>query len=152
MAQRTPMREHGVVMFVSLLLLIILSIIGIAGMSTSIFDLRIAGNTQRLYDSFQSADAGLAAAMSDEDTFDGSDKSDLFAGGDPGSTEDYIVAEVNVERVLPDVELSCPRSPDSSSVAFIGCEHYTVDSEHQDAVTGARTQVYQGVVREIIAR
>ncbi len=152
MRYRAGRREKGVVMLVSLLLLIVLSVIGIQGMSNSIFNLRMAGNIQDLYDSFQIADAGIAAAMADDDHFDGADQADIFVGGVPGSTEDFIVAEVNVERLLPDVDLDCPRAPGASSVSFIGCERYMIDSEHEDAATGARTRVYQGVVREIIAR
>ena len=152
MRYRVCRREQGVVMLVSLLLLVMLSIIGLQGMTNSIFNLRIAGNIQNMYDSFQMADAGIAATMADGDSFNGVNKTDIFAGGDPGSTEDFIVAEVNVERLLPDVELQCPRGPGASSIAFIGCEHYRVDSEHEDAVTGARTHVFQGVVREVISR
>jgi hypothetical protein len=139
-------------MLVSLVLLIILSAIGIQGMSNSNFSLRMAGNIQNLYDSFQMADAGIAATMADGGHFDGTDQADIFAGGAPGSIEDFILAEVNVERLLPDVELDCPRVPGASSVSFIGCERYMIDSEHEDAATGARTRVYQGVVREIISR
>jgi len=149
---RTCKREQGVVMFISLLMLVILSIIGVAAMSTSIFELRMAGNVQNMYDSFQSADAGIAAAMSQSGTFNGGDKTDIFAGGSVGTIEGFIVAKVNVGRLLPGLELTCPRSAGSSSVTFIGCEHYTVDSEHDDAATGARTHVYQGAVREILVR
>ncbi len=152
MRYSTGRREKGVVMLVSLLLLIILSVIGMQGMSNGIFNLRMAGNIQNLYDSFQMADAGIAATMADGGHFDGTDQADIFAGGDPGSTEYFIVAEVNVERLLPDVEIDCPRTPGASSVSFIGCERYMIDSEHEDAATGARTRVFQGVVREIIAR
>ena len=152
MRYSTGRREKGVVMLVSLLLLIILSVIGMQGMSNGIFNLRMAGNIQNLYDSFQMADAGIAATMADDGHFDGTDQADIFAGGDPGSTEDFIVAVVDVERLLPDVELDCPRAPGASSIGFIGCERYLVDSEHEDAATGARTHVYQGVVREVIAR
>ncbi len=152
MRYSTGRREKGVVMLVSLLLLIILSVIGMQGMSNGIFNLRMAGNIQNLYDSFQMADAGIAATMADGGHFDGTDQADIFAGGDPGSTKDFIVAEVDVERLLPDVELDCPRGPGASSVSFIGCERYMIDSEHEDAATGARTRVYQGVVREIISR
>lgn len=152
MHDRPYRRERGVVMVVSLLLLAILSLIGVSAMSTSIFELRIAGNVQSLYDSFQSADAGVAATMAGSGSFDGGDQTDLFYGGTAGSIEDYIVAEVNVERILPGVELSCPRGPGSSSITLIGCEYYLVDSEHENAATGARTKVFQGAVREILAR
>ena len=149
---RIRKRQKGVVMLVSLLMLVILSLIGIAAISTSVFELRMAGNIQNMYESFQSADAGIAAAMSDGGVFDGTDKADIFAGGDAGTVEEYIVAEVNVGRLLPEVELTCPRGPGASSVTFIGCEHYTVDSEHENDATGARTHVYQGAVREILVR
>ena len=150
MMRNTCRREKGVVMMVSLLLLIILSIIGFEGMSSSTFNLRMAGNIQNLYDSFQVADAGIAAAMADGDSFDGTDQADIFAGGTSGSIEDFIVAEVNVTRLLPDVELECPRSSAASSITFIGCEHYTVDSEHNDAVSGARTRLFEGTAKEIL--
>jgi hypothetical protein len=139
-----------VVLLVSLLLLLILSIIGVAGMSTSIFGLRMAGNMQSMYDSFQLADAGRAAAMSDAGSFNGGDQTDIFAGSDAIDT--YIVAEVNVVRLLPDVELECPRSPAASSIGFIACEFYTIDSEHEDAVSGARSKIFEGAAKEILAK
>ena len=151
MHYRTCNQEKGAVLLVSLLLLLILSIIGIAGMSTSIFGLRMAGNIQSLYDAFQVADAGRAAAMADAASFNGGDQTDIFAGGDPGTIKDYIVAEVNALRLLPDVELECPRSPAASSITFIGCEYYTIDSEHDDAVSGARAHVFEGAAKEILA-
>ena len=151
MQYRTDNREKGTVLLVSLLLLLILSIIGIAGMSTSIFGLRMAGNIQSMYDSFQVADAGRAAAMSDPANFNGGDQDDIFSG------DDYIVAKVNVVRLLPDQELECPRSPTASSVSFIGCEYYELDSEHlserDDVVSsGAQTRIFGGATKEILAR
>ena len=143
-------RETGAVLLVSLLLLLILSIIGVAGMSTSIFGLRMAGNMQSMYDSFQQADAGRAAAMSNASSFNGGDQFDIFAGSDPIDT--YIVAEVNVVRLLPDEELECPRSPAASSIGFIACEFYTIDSEHDDAVSGARSKIFEGAAKEILAK
>ena len=151
MHYRAYKREKGTVLLVSLLLLLILSMIGIQGMSTGIFGLRMAGNVQSIYDSFQLSDAGRAAAKADAASFNGGDQLDIFSGGDSGTTSDYIVAEVNVVRLLPDVELECPRSPAASSITFVGCEYYTIDSEHEDAASGARTHVFEGVSKQILA-
>ena len=153
MHYRTYNREKGTVLLVSLLLLLILSIIGIAGMSTSIFGLRMAGNIQSLYDSFQVADAGRAAAMADPANFDtdNNDDPDLGNFKDILKELDDDELAVNVVRVLPDEELECPRSSAASSVTFIGCEYYTVDSEHDNEMSGAHTKVVEGAVKEILA-
>lgn len=148
MNARKKKGEQGAVLLVSILLLLILSILGVAGMSTGIFGLRMAGNMQSLYDSFQIADAGRAAAVADAGSFTGGDQSDIFSGSDP--IDDYIISEVNVVRLLPDVELECPRSTAASSIGFIVCEFYTIDSEHDDPVSGARTKVFEGVAKEVL--
>ncbi|MES9884068.1 MAG: PilX N-terminal domain-containing pilus assembly protein [Sedimenticola sp.] len=145
--------EKGSVLITSLLLLTVLTIIGLAGTSSSIFELRMAGNTQSFYDSFQNADAGITAAMSQEgDNFDGSDKSNIFSSGGTNTLKAYITSTVNVDRLFPTLNLACPRESGGSSVGFLECEYYRVESEHDDTATGARTLIFQGVAKEILAQ
>ena len=147
MRYRTHKKQKGAVLLVSVLLLLVLTIIGIEGMSTSVMGLRMAGNVQGLYDSFQLAEAGRAKAIADTDFDADGDQSYEYTFGDSDSK-----VMVNVARLLPDVERNCPRKSAASSASLVSCEYYTVESEHDAPVSGARTKVFEGVTREILAK
>lgn len=155
---RAAKTERGAALVIALLLLTILTIIGLSGTSSSIFELRMAGNTQDFYHSFQSADAGVSATMALSNT-----AADPFVGGDPGDVFDPTAdlsgpltavngspgnVGVSIKLILTDVE--CPRAEDGSSTDLLDCEYYRVNSAHDNTGTGARTRLYQGVGKELI--
>lgn len=158
MAIQASKTEHGSALVIALLLLTVLTIIGLSGMSSSIFELRMAGNTQDYYHSFQSADAGVSATMALANT-----AKDPFVGGDVGDVTDMNTdlatplktvndspgsVGVDVKLLLADVE--CPRAKNASSTDLLDCEYYRINSTHDGANTGARTRLHQGVRRELI--
>lgn len=154
MAMQMPKAEHGAALIIALLLLTILTIIGLSGMTSSVFELRMAGNTQDFYDSFQSADAGISATMALSN-----DVGDPFVGGDEGDvidpSSDLSAPLSKVKGVAVDVKLiltnvECPRAEDGSSTDLLDCEYYRVNSAHENANTGARTRLHQGVGKELI--
>jgi len=149
--------ERGSALVIALLLLTVLTIIGLSGMTSSIFELRMAGNTQDFYHSFQSADAGVSATMALSNT-----AGDPFIGKDhdPSADLNTPLSKVNGEpskdgEVAVDVKLilanvECPRAEDGSSTDLLDCEYYRVNSAHLNANTGARTSLHQGVGKELI--
>ena len=165
-------KQQGVALIVGLLMLTILTIIGLSTMETSQFELKMAGNTQDFYNSFQKADAGVFAIMSfsrvsDLKTankpFDGVDNGTPFIGLNNASKPKHPLWEVNdksvdsngdgdveVDVVLKATGLPCPRAEVATSTDLIECEFYQVESEHTDTQTSARTHLFQGVSKELI--
>jgi len=163
-----PRRQHGSALFVSLLMLALLTILGTATVSGRMVELRIAGNTQRMMESFQQADSGLIAAVSLVDDADSPLKGrdddtpfDSFAvdsDGD-GAPDSYSAAypltnipDVVVASRLIRGDSACNRDANASSSNTIQCEFYDIRSTHTAPLTGATTTVHMGIRRQIIAQ
>jgi Tfp pilus assembly protein PilX len=145
MKPHTHTRQHGAALVTALLILLILAIIGITGMSDSIFDLRMAGNIQSYYNSLQQSESGIAAAISQGSSFTSSDQSDIFATGGSNPLKDYIKPTVGVD-FLYENQYNSPSQKAHSVDSFLQ-ETYIFDSNHADSATGANTHIHQGVVR-----
>ena len=61
--------ESGVALVVALLMIVILSLIGLASSSSSTFEIRLSGNKRGATDAFYSADAGAKSVMADITNF-----------------------------------------------------------------------------------
>lgn len=153
-------RNRGVALVVSLLLLLVVTVIGIIAAMNSSLGLRMAGNMQDAYDSFQAAEAGVYAALglasTADDPFVRLDQVDPFADF---ADEDHPLnalkdgsSSVAVEVFLIAPARECPRPPEEgtgSSIGVFDCDFYRVVSEH-DVDRKARTQVEMGVVKTVI--
>ncbi|MBP9032385.1 MAG: hypothetical protein KBG29_00740 [Pseudomonadales bacterium] len=146
-------RQQGVALVVALILLTVLALIGIYAAATGSLELRMARNMQDAYDSFQSAEAGIAAVVSlarlGPDPFTGDDEDEPFNGADDpleqlNDGQDSVTA--TVELIL--LGAVCPRSELASSTDLIACDHYRVEAEHVS--DDARATVDQGVVKSVI--
>ena len=63
-------REHGAVLVVSLILLVILTLLGMSVMNTSQLEERMAANVQEVNQSFHGAETGLSWAFNNDDVWD----------------------------------------------------------------------------------
>ena len=61
--------ESGVALVVALLMMVILSLIGLASSSTSIFEIKLSGNKKGATEAFYMADAGIEMVMADITNF-----------------------------------------------------------------------------------
>jgi hypothetical protein len=61
--------ESGAALVVALLMIVILSLIGLASSSSSTFEIRLSGNKRGATDAFYSADAGLQSVMGNTANF-----------------------------------------------------------------------------------
>ena len=172
MRSQSIKNQQGVALVIGLLMLTILTLIGLSAMETSQFELKMAGNTQDFYNSFQKADAGVFAIMSfsrvsglpdANKPFDGNDNLTPFAGLNKATNPKHPLSEINdntidgngdadvvVDVVLKATGLPCPRAEVATSADLIECEFYQVESEHTDTQTSARTHLFQGVSKELI--
>ncbi len=60
----TPAKQHGAALVVGLILLMVLTVLGISGITTATLELTMASNAQFHQDAFQAAETGIDIAMS----------------------------------------------------------------------------------------
>ena len=63
-----PVRQTGVVLVMSLVMLAVLTLIGVTSMSSSTLEMKVAGNMQQHNVAFQAAQSRLAFASADDDS------------------------------------------------------------------------------------
>ena len=63
MVPGVPARERGAALVIALVMLLILTILGIAAMNTSSLEEKMAGNTQEQTHAFQAAESGINSAI-----------------------------------------------------------------------------------------
>lgn len=153
-------RQRGIALVVSLLFLLMVTLISIAAARNSSFGLRMAGNMQDAYDSFQAAEAGVYAVLglagTGNEPFRRVDVATPFAGI---SAADHPLqhlrdgaVSVNVAVFLMATDRTCPRPPDErdgSSVGLLDCDYYRITAEH-DVENKARSRMELGVVKTVI--
>jgi hypothetical protein len=155
---KTSARQQGVALVVALLFLLVVTVISVIAASNSAIGLKMSGNLQDAYSSFQSAEAGVMAVMSlagtANDPFNGLDTPDPFATFDPDTNHPLRglndgAQSVDARVFLTTPATTCPRNAVGSSVGLFDCDYYRVAAEH-DVPKKARTKVELGVVKTII--
>ena len=153
-------KQRGVALVVSLLFLLMVTLISIAAARNSAFGLRMAGNMQDAYDSFQAAEAGIYAVLglagTGNEPLRRADVAAPFAGI---AADDHPLrnlrdgaASVDTAVFVVATERSCPRPPDEgggSSVGLLDCDFYRITAEH-DVENKARSRMELGVVKTVI--
>ncbi len=147
--------QGGSSLFISLVILGLLSIIGATSLNSSMVELRAAGNVNKSMASFQKSDAGINAVMSlvgsAEDPFSGNDVADPFAGFAANEHPLLHVSDVAVSTTIEQAESACTRNRNGSSASKVACEYYEVTSTHSTANSGVSATTRQGIRRQIIA-
>jgi len=147
--------QQGSSLFISLVILGLLSIIGATSLNSSMVELRAAGNVNKSMASFQKSDAGINATMSlvgsAQDPFGGNDVADPFAGFAADEHPLLYVSDVTVFTMIEQAESACTRNRNGSSASKIACEYYEVTSTHSTANSGVAATTRQGIRRQIIA-
>ena len=170
---QSPKKQQGITLVVAILFLLILTIISVFAATNSSLELKMAGNMQDSFTSFQSAEAGakavLGLANTPNDPFDGfttedpvhPNDTDTEPGWDPffvwaDDAADHPLADVTGSPANIDVTLNlttqgttCPRSTDGFSADILACDHYDIGSIH-DEPQKARTEVHLGAVKTVI--
>ena len=146
--------QRGAVLFVSLIILAVITILGVSTLSEGMNDIKIAKNNDQMIESVQNADAGVSGVMSlintTKDPFDSTSHADPFAGiavaDHPLKNLPHVTTASNFIRNAG----SCNRSERAFGTATMHCEYYEVVSEDAQAGIGITTTIRQGVLREII--
>jgi hypothetical protein len=169
-------KQRGITLVVAILFLLVLTIISVFAATNSSLELKMAGNMQDSFTSFQTAEAAAKAvlALSTDpatDPFDGvsTDQpvhpkdTDTEPGWDPfvdwaDDAADHPLANVSGNVSDIDVTLnlttsasSCPRSANGFSSDILACDHYDIGAIH-DEEQKARTEVHLGAVKTVIGK
>ncbi len=131
-------RQRGVTMAVSLVLLLAMTVIGISALGTSGIEERMANTEQQINRAFQAAENGLAAAFGATAQFDlaGSQVLD-FSVSQGDAFEAGVHAETNFK------EFSKPKRGSGYSTVKFSTAHFETDSTARTQ-TGITTTVHQG--------
>lgn len=147
--------QRGSSLFISLVILGLLSIIGATSLNSSMVELRAAGNVNKSMASFQKSDAGINATMSlvgsARDPFAGNDVADPFAIFTADEHPLLYVSDVSVSTTIEQAVSACTRSQNGSSASKVACEYYEITSTHSTANSGVAATTRQGIRRQIIA-
>ena len=158
--------ESGAALVVALLMIVILSLIGIASSSNSTFEIRLSGNKRGATDAFYSADAGVKAVMGIIDNFNTIQNPTPPALATELVTEDITLKNTNPTFTLPagfvfgaqptviiyrTSQTKVPRGIGTSAIKF-EYNNYIVDSTGVDQLMGISVAGSKCEIREKIVR
>jgi len=123
--------QSGIVLVITMIMLVVLTLIGIASIVTSTLEMRLSGNKRGVTDAFYVADSGIQVVLSNPYNFDlpekfGSNKYNPLTGP---NNPNPIGAKAFVEY-LPG-QKGAPRGHGISATQF-DFEHYVVESSGED--------------------
>ena len=126
--------QSGVALVIALLMMVVLTLVGLASVFTSSFEMRLSGNKRGSTDAFYSADSGIQAVMANIDNFNlgkyTDNKYDPFADSknpNPNPTD----AKAMVAHVTD--QYGSPRGCGFSATNF-EFEHYLVNAVGHDQI------------------
>ncbi|MCP5321848.1 MAG: hypothetical protein H7A12_13655 [Pseudomonadales bacterium] len=150
-------RERGVALATALILLTVVTLISIYAASSGALGLHMAKNMQDAFDSFQKAEAGVAAVVSLGGISSSPFNSAIVSSPNIEPLKDHtdLLDELNADGGTLDMTITmnlranvCPRMELASSADLIACDHFRVDAEHSN--DRARSRVAQGIVKPVI--
>jgi hypothetical protein len=123
--------QSGVALVIALIMMIVLTLIGLASTYTSIFEIKLSGNKRGSTDAFYAADSGIQVVVANIQNFDLpgkyiDDKYDPFTDpNNPNPTK----AKVTINHDT--TQSGSPRGIQMSATNF-GFEHYLIESTGSD--------------------
>jgi hypothetical protein len=124
--------QSGAALVIALLMIIVITLIGLASASTSIFEIKLSGNKRGSTDAFYSADSGIQIVITNLENFDLSgkyvdNKYDPFTDpNNPNPTK----AEVTIYHDT--TQEGAPRGFGFSATGNFGFKHFLIESTGQD--------------------
>ncbi len=70
LSSRPPLRQRGVVLIISLILLVVLTLLGVASLNTTTLQEKMSSGIQEVNRAFQAGESGLDDAFNDANAFD----------------------------------------------------------------------------------
>ncbi len=135
-----PRAQGGAVLIVSLIILIILTLIGVSGMTTTSMEERMASNSQEIQRAFQAAESGVALAFQDVDSFNLSAEVNTGQTSITNSDDDYDTTTEYVGESAPPINSGYSATKFQAShfnIESTGHSHGGVASGGAEAVLNA---------------
>lgn len=130
-------RERGAALVMSLIILLVLTIIAIAGITTSTLEERMAGNIQDATHAFEGAESGLDRALSTK--------------GLLSPTTDTTLPEFNVGNVKVEVNTRFNQFSDPKRGMGYAIDKYDAANFDQvstgKTLSGARSDIHRGIAQ-----
>jgi Tfp pilus assembly protein PilX len=145
--------QSGAVLVVALIMMVVLTLIGIAGSFTSIFEIMISGHKRGSTDAFYSADSGIQIVVANVDNFDPTDTTKYVANKYNPFTDPNNPNPTNATMTITydTVQQGSPRGLGFSATGNYEFKHFLMESTGQDQIdTGTNrstTTIQQKVVR-----
>jgi len=131
--------QHGAALVVGLMLLLVLTVLAVAGMNSAAIEFVMAGNEQYRHNAFQAAETGITQAMLQGQFNPNGPATETFTGNP--TTSDGYTSVVNVQLG------GIGQSPVmwSGSLTNSSAYHFEIDSTG-NSVRGGKAENKQGVV------
>ena len=126
--------QSGVALVIALVMMIILTLIGLASVSTSIFEIILSGNERGATDAFYGADSGAQVVASNLASFDPSkyDAANQYKYSQDASNINPTKADI---VILQDTMRSgAPRGSGMGATGGIGFMYFLIESTGRDQV------------------
>ncbi|OGP90894.1 MAG: hypothetical protein A2157_05480 [Deltaproteobacteria bacterium RBG_16_47_11] len=128
--------QSGVALVIALVLMVVLTLIGLASTFSSTFEIKHSGNKRGSTDAFYAADSGVQVVMANVKNFDLSgkyteNKYEPFKDStnpNPNPTKAQVVIEH-----YPD-QHGCPRGTGGWGVHGVDCQNYLIESNGEDQI------------------
>jgi len=146
-----PLKDQsGVALVLALVMIVILTLIGLASTYTSNFELKLSGNKRGTTDAFYAADSGIQVIVANVDNFSlpgkyVDNKYDPFTdANNPNPTKAKVVIQFDTAQE------GSPRGSGFSAISF-EFKHFVIDSKGHDqldlSIIKSAAEIEQKVVR-----
>ena len=143
--------QSGVALVLALIMIVILTLIGLASTYTSTFEMKLSGNKRGTTDAFYAADSGIQVVVANVDNFSLPGKYDVDNKYDPFT--DPKNPNPTKAKVLIQYDTTQEGSPRGSGFSAISFEfrHFVIDSKGQDqmdlGLVKSASEIEEKVVR-----
>jgi hypothetical protein len=156
----TRKSERGASLFMALIMLVAMSILALGSLTTSLMEVRMAGNSESTMSAFASAQAGVEVADNNSDSYfvvngvKGDTRCFGYSGctNTIGSVPQPLDASYSKLRVTRTTDVGCPpRTKDNAtSCAKQNATTFVTESEFDGTVAGkGRAELVQGYIQLI---
>lgn len=126
--------QSGVALVIALIMIIVLSLIGLASVSTSIFEIRLSGNKRGVTNAFYAADSGVQVVASNLASFDLSkyEVANQYKYSQDASNINPTDAHIVIVRDT--TRSGAPRGSGMGATGSIGFMYFLIESTGRDQV------------------
>jgi len=144
--------ESGAVLVVALIMMVILTLIGIAASFTSIFEVIISGHKRGSTDAFFSADSGIQIVVANVDNFDPTDTTKYVNNKynpftDPNNPNP---TRAKMTITFDTAQQGAPRGMGFSATGNYEFRHFLIESTGQDQIESATNKSTCTIEQKVI--